>query len=111
MFFTADLGGEFQQLRYIDLQDGSVRTLTAELEWDIDDFEVGPDGRYLAYVANVDGYSRLAILDLGAAETLRPNGLPDGLIFNLRFNREGNTLGMSIESARSPGDRRSGREL
>jgi len=104
VFFTADLGGEFQQLRYVDLQDGSVRTLTAELEWDIDDFEVGPDGRYLAYVANVDGYSRLAIIDLGAAETLRPIGLPDGLIFNLRFNRAGNTLGMSLESARSPAD-------
>lgn len=104
VWFTADLGGEFQQLRYLDLTDGSLRSLTADVPWDIEDFEPGPDGRWLAYIANVDGYGKLSLLDLGAARTVQPTGLPEGLISGLRFDRSGARLGMTIESARSPRD-------
>jgi dipeptidyl aminopeptidase/acylaminoacyl peptidase len=104
VWLTADLGGEFRQIRYVDLVSGSLRTLTANLPWDVDDFEISADGRWLAYVANVDGFSELFIADLGAGLTLRPSGLPAGLISNLRFDRQGKTLGMSIESSQSPRD-------
>ena len=104
VWLSADLGGEFRLLRYLDLGDGSIRTLTSELTWDIDDLEVSRDGRYVAYVVNVDGYSRLEIKDLGANRSWRPVGLPDGLIFGLRFDASGNRLGMSIESSTSPRD-------
>jgi dipeptidyl aminopeptidase/acylaminoacyl peptidase len=104
VWFTADLGGEFRQIRYVDLASGSLRTLTSELSWDVDDFEVSADGRWLAYVANVDGFSELFVADLGAGVTIRPTGLPAGIISNLRFDRQGKTLGMSIESSRSPRD-------
>ncbi|NBU25601.1 MAG: S9 family peptidase, partial [Gammaproteobacteria bacterium] len=105
VWLTADLGGEFQQLRHLDLQDGSLRTLTADIPWDIEEFEPGPDGRYLAYVANVDGYGRLSLLDLGAARTVQPAGLPaDGIVSGLRFDHAGAKLGMSIDTARSPRD-------
>jgi dipeptidyl aminopeptidase/acylaminoacyl peptidase len=104
VWFTADLGGEFRQIRYVDLASGSLRTLTSELSWDVDDFEVSADGRWLAYVANVDGFSELFIADLGAGVTIRPTGLPAGIISNLRFDRQGKTLGMSIESSQSPRD-------
>ncbi|MFM7707153.1 MAG: S9 family peptidase [Gammaproteobacteria bacterium] len=104
VWLTADLGGEFQHLRYLDLQDGSLRTLTADVPWDIEDFEPSADGRYLAYVANVDGYGRLSLLDLGAARTITPTGLPQGIVAGLRFDRTGARLGMSVDSAQSPRD-------
>ncbi|MGA1384599.1 MAG: alpha/beta fold hydrolase [Steroidobacteraceae bacterium] len=104
VWFTADLGGEFRQIRYVDLASGSLRTLTADLSWDVDDFEVSSDGRWLAYVANVDGFSELFLADLGGGRTVRPSGLPAGLISNLRFDRQGKRLGMSIESSQSPRD-------
>ncbi len=104
VWLTADLGGEFRQLRYVDLIDGSLRTLTAELPWDIEDFEPSADGRWLAYIANIDGYSELRLADLGAATTLQPRGLPAGVISGLRFDKNGSTLGMSIETANSPRD-------
>lgn len=104
VWLTADLGGEFQQLRYLDLQDGSLRTLTAEIPWDIEEFEPSPDGRYLAYVANADGYGKLSLLDLGAARTTTPAGLPQGIVSGLRFDHAGAKLGMSIDTAQSPRD-------
>ncbi len=104
IWFSADLGEEFLQLRYLDLAETKPRTLTADLPWDIDNFEVDPNGRYIAYVANVDGYSRLELRDLGNNTTRRPSGLPEGLISNLRFDTRGTRLGLSIESATSPRD-------
>lgn len=104
VWFSADLGGEFRLLRYIDLADGSIRTLTPNLLWDVDDLEVSSDGRFVAYIVNVDGYSRLEIKDLGANLIARPTGLPEGLIYGLRFDASGTRLGMSIESATSPRD-------
>ncbi|MBM4198402.1 MAG: S9 family peptidase [Gammaproteobacteria bacterium] len=104
IWLSADLGGEFRQLRYLDLLDGSLRTLTADLPWDIDDFEVSSDGRWLAYVANVDGYSELRIADLGAGTTRTAKGLPPGILYNLRFDRQGTKLGMTLETPTAPRD-------
>jgi dipeptidyl aminopeptidase/acylaminoacyl peptidase len=104
VWLTADLGEDFRKLRYVDLVDGRVRTLTAELSWDIEDFDISADGRWLAYVANVDGFSQLSLIDLGAARTMQPVGLPRGLISNLRFDRASTRLGFSLETSRSPSD-------
>jgi len=104
VWLSADLGGEFRQLRYIDLIDGSLRTLTADLPWDIDDFEVSSDGHWLAYVANVDGFSELRIADLGAGTTRTAKGVPQGILYNLRFDRQGTKLGMTVETPTSPRD-------
>lgn len=104
VWLTADLGGEFLQLHYADLAEGRLRTLTEDIPWDIEDFDVSSDGRWLAHVANVDGYSQLTLLDLGAAQTLRPAGLPQGIISNLRFDRSGSRLGFSLESSTAPRD-------
>ena len=77
-----------------------------ELEWKGSVLAVAwsPSGRYVAYVANIDGYSRLELKDLGSNLTKRPTGLPAGLISNLRFDARGTQLGLTIESATSPRD-------
>jgi len=102
VWLTADLGGEFLQLRFVDLADGSLRTLTADIPWDIEDFDFSRDGRWLAHVANVDGYSQLTLLDLGAAQSRRLTELPQGLIANLRFDRTSSRLGFSLETSVAP---------
>ncbi len=57
---------EFQQLRRVDLATGAVETLTSHIPWDIDSFARSDDGRYLAWVANVDGMSRLTVLNVAS---------------------------------------------
>lgn len=98
VWLVSDLGGEFRQLHYFSLSDSSLRTLTDDLSWDVEDLAVGPNGRYLAYVVNVDGLDELIIRDLGAARELPIDGLPKGLISNLRFDGTGNRLGFGLES-------------
>jgi dipeptidyl aminopeptidase/acylaminoacyl peptidase len=110
--FTADGRGvylitnrdsEFEQLRRVDLVTGAVEVLTAHIPWDIDGFERTADGKYLAWVANVDGMSRLTVVDLAKrAEILPP--LPDGRIGRIGFDPTGKRLAITHESPQSPRD-------
>jgi dipeptidyl aminopeptidase/acylaminoacyl peptidase len=104
LYVASDEGGEFAVLRYVDLVNHQTRAVTANIPWDVDDFDVSADGRYLAYVTNEDGRSRLTVLDNMSKLELEPTGLPQGTITTLRFDRAGRRLALSAESAQSPRD-------
>jgi Tol biopolymer transport system component len=98
VYLITDRDSEFLQLRRADLTTGAVETLTAHIPWDIDTFARSDDGRYLAWVANVDGQSRLTVTNLAnRTESLPP--LPDGQIGRIGFDRSGTKLALSLESA------------
>ena len=96
--------GDFSALRYLDLVTHQARELTAAIPWDIVDFEVGVDGRYLAYVANDGGRDRLTVLDNQLKLELSPAGLPEGRITGLHFDHTGHRLAFSAEGPQSPSD-------
>jgi dipeptidyl aminopeptidase/acylaminoacyl peptidase len=104
VYLVTDEDGEFAQLKFKDPISHTGRRVTPETTWDVEDFDVSADGRYLAYVLNEDGRSRLTVLDTEAKLELSPPGLPGGRIGNLRFDRSGRKLAMSAESATSPRD-------
>jgi dipeptidyl aminopeptidase/acylaminoacyl peptidase len=110
--FTADGRGvyvvtnrdsEFEQLKRIDLATGAAEVLTGHIPWDIESFDRSDDGKYLAYVADVDGTSKLTLVNLAArGESLPP--LPEGRIGRIAFDRDGKRLAFSLESPQSPRD-------
>ena len=86
VYIASDLGSEFRTLRYVDLATGKVTPLTDHIKWDIDEFVLSRDGRYLAYIANEDGASRLGVMDLVQHADLIPPKLPFGVIGSLGFD-------------------------
>jgi dipeptidyl aminopeptidase/acylaminoacyl peptidase len=104
VYVVSDEDGEFAQLRYVDLVTHESRKLTANVPWDIEAFDASSDGRYLAYVANVDGVSHLTIIDNTQKLTLSPPGVLEGRIANLRFDRVGHRLAFSAGNAQTPRD-------
>jgi len=97
VYLVTDRDSEFEQLRRVDLVTGAVEVLTGHIPWDIDDFARSDDGRYLAWVANADGMSRLTVLDLAHKSEMLPP-LPDGRIGRIAFDRSGKRLALSLES-------------
>ena len=96
--FTADGRGvyvitnrdsEFEQLRRVDLVTGAVEVLTAHIPWDIDGFERTADGKYLAWVANVDGMSRLTVVDLASVVLREPGPVSCELVARATVSRIG----------------------
>ncbi|HEY0768113.1 MAG TPA: prolyl oligopeptidase family serine peptidase [Steroidobacteraceae bacterium] len=104
VYLVTDEDGEFVQLKFKDPITHESRSVTPNTSWDVEDFDVSGDGRYVAYVVDEDGRSRLTVLDTHAKLELAPGGLPEGRIGNLRFERSGHKLAMSAESALVPRD-------
>ena len=104
VYVVSDEDGEFAQLHYVDTVTHETRKLTAHLPWDVETFDASADGRYLAYVVNADGASRLTVVDNTQKREITPPGMPDGRIYDVRFDREGRRLAFSAETAQAPRD-------
>jgi len=102
VYYTSNEAGEFYQLHFVDLYTHENRVLTADLPWDIESFDASADGRYVAYVSNEEGRSRLTVLDQSRNLELSPAGLPDGVISSLRFDRASRQIALTVDSWTAP---------
>jgi len=105
VYYASDENGEFQQLIYDELATGKKTIITGNLLWDVDDIALSDNGRRLAYVTNEDGISKLYVFDLQTKwEEMDLPPLPVGLIFGLEFSKDGNELGMTLNTSQTSGD-------
>jgi dipeptidyl aminopeptidase/acylaminoacyl peptidase len=104
VFVTSDRDSEFQRLARLDLATGKETPLTANIPWNIEEFELSPDGRWLAFVVNEDGVSRLRLMDARTGRERRAPKLPLGVIGGLEFHENSRDLAFTMSSARSPSD-------
>lgn len=96
--------GGFRRLVRLELKTGRLTVLTGEIRWNVESFELSPDGQQIALVTNEDGISVLRVINArnGRARTL-PR-LPTGVISGLKWHPRREELGFSLSSARSPMD-------
>ena len=104
IYFTADVGAEFMRLHRIDRATRDIEVLTADVPWNVEGFEVSPDGRWLAYSINEHGASKLALLSLPDHGFVSLPELPAGVVTGLAFDRDSSKLALSINNAASPTD-------
>ena len=104
VYFSSDQGSEFKRLRYLDLASGQMRILTDDIPWDVGNIDVSQDGRWLGFVANEDGISKLYVHDLKNDRYLTLPNLPVGQVGGLRFRPGHDELGFTVNSPRTPGD-------
>jgi dipeptidyl aminopeptidase/acylaminoacyl peptidase len=104
VYVISDEDREFAQLRYNDPVLHEKRAISPDVNWDVEDFDVSPDGRFVAYAINEDGRSRLTVIDNQMKLELAPPGVPEGPISGLTFDATGKRLAFTGESAQSPRD-------
>ncbi len=107
LFVTSDKGSDFQQLGELvpgrPGQGWGFVPIGPAAKWDVDGFDVSPDGRSLAVVSNEAGVARLRVVDSRTGAVTAEPKLPAGVIGGLEYAPWG-TLGFSLSSARSPSD-------
>ena len=104
VYATSDRDGEFQRLERLDLASGAWTTLSGDLDWDVDEFDLSDDGALLAFAVGEDGMTRIHLLDV---RTGKPRPGPDfgpGVAGGVRFRPGSHELAYSVSSARSSWD-------
>lgn len=108
VFATTDLDSEFLRLVRIDVASGGLTPLGSNTSkspvWDVEAFEVSPDGEQLAFVSNENGSSRLSLLKLSSGKVRAVSGIPAGVMTGLEWHENGRDLGFSLAHAQSPSD-------
>ncbi len=104
VYTTSDRDSEFHRLTYIDLASLQPKYLTSEIHWDVDDLDLSPDGRTIAFVTNEDGTSVLRLIGTASGRQRPVPKLPLGVIGTVKWHKNSRDLAFTLASAKSPLD-------
>ena len=104
IFITTDRDSEFQRLARLDLATKKLTVLTADLNWDVDSFDLSPDGKAIAFITNEDGVGKIHLIEAKSGKKLRGPELPLGIPSGVTWHENGRDLAFSFNSAKSPTD-------
>jgi dipeptidyl aminopeptidase/acylaminoacyl peptidase len=97
-YFTSNLGREFAGLAKMNLDSGRLEWVETP-DWDVERAVVSRNGRYLAWIVNVDGYSEFNLRDMATGDVVRHYRLPKGVVGALRFSPDSQWLLITHGSA------------
>lgn len=104
IYLTTDKDSEFQRLAFLDLASRQLRYLTTQIPWDVNVFDLSPDGQRIAFESNEDGVSVLHLLDTATGRELPCPKLPVGVLTGLRWHKNSHELGFALNNTGSPGN-------
>jgi dipeptidyl aminopeptidase/acylaminoacyl peptidase len=104
LYLITDRGSEFLHLASLELASGKITPVAADLNWDVEDFELSPDGKWIAMVSNEAGISRLHLLDTASGVRRPASAVPEGILMGLRWHPNSREVGFTLSDARSSGD-------
>lgn len=103
LWVTSDEGSDFQRLGTLDPKSGKFTPRGPREMWDVDTFDIAPDGSFIAYVTNEAGMAKLKLLDPRTDTVRTVDSLPAGIIGGLEISEWGE-IGITFTSARSAAD-------
>lgn len=101
LYLTTDKGSEFQRLVQMDLATRAITPITSHINWDIDGFSLTDDKKWLAFVANENGISKLHVLDTANNKEIKLPKIPEGLLGGFGWHPTTNELRLNITSYRT----------
>ncbi|HEX5228079.1 MAG TPA: prolyl oligopeptidase family serine peptidase [Bryobacteraceae bacterium] len=104
VYAISNAGSDNTQVVSIDLASPKATALKGDLKWDVEDLAVSRDGRYVAYLANEDGYGNLHVWDSTSRKEALLPAIPEGVLDGLRWSNTGHEVGFTLASSHSPGD-------
>ncbi len=104
IYLVTDRGSQFARLVRLDLDTNLSTTLSGQIDWEVEDFDLSSDGSLIAFLTNEDGGSRLHLLEAGSGRELPPPELPLGVASSPRFRPGSHEVAFSLSWARSTTD-------
>jgi dipeptidyl aminopeptidase/acylaminoacyl peptidase len=104
LYYTSDEQGEFKRLYWMDLESGKSVSLTGDIPWDVDGFDLSEDGRWLAFAVNEAGLSKAYLMDTSTGKHRPIEGLPKGLLGGGSWHPTRHEVAFTVSSSRSTSD-------
>jgi dipeptidyl aminopeptidase/acylaminoacyl peptidase len=104
LYVVSDEDSEFARLVRIDLRTNARRTLSGDVEWDVEDFVITRDRKTIAYFTNEAGISRVYVIDAASGARLPSPDLPVAVLSGAGFSPGGTRLALSLSNAQTSGD-------
>lgn len=93
--------GEFAQAWTHDLATGARAPLVTA-DWDVVNAFYSPSGRYLVSTVNADGSTELTLTDTRTGQPAALNGVPDGEVTQVCFNKDESRAAFGVNTDTSP---------
>ena len=104
IILVADQDSEFLRLGRLDLTSRSFTPYTADVKWDVEEFDLSRDGKTIAFVTNEAGVGVLHLMEADSGKELPAPRLPLGTVAKLAWHENNHDLAFELSSARSPRD-------
>ncbi|PLZ86917.1 peptidase S9, prolyl oligopeptidase [Fischerella thermalis CCMEE 5194] len=104
LYVITDRDSEFSRLAYVNLATLNHTYLTNHIPWNVEDFDLTEDGKYLAFVTNEDGASILHLLETTTKQEKPLPKLPVGQVYGITWHRNNEDLGFTLVSAHFTAD-------
>ena len=107
IYYTCDEDSNFQYVVRRDFKAGEWKRYLGGVKWDVEAFELSPNGQTLAVIHNEGGASRLRFVDAStgksSAQQALHSVLPKGVIRKIQWHRAEGDFVYDFEWALSPG--------
>lgn len=104
IYLSTDLNNEFRQLARMDLATGKIKPITASIKWDVNDYDLSPDGTRMVFTTNEAGLSKMYMLNTATDEFTRIAEVPEGIIGGLKWHENNEDVAISYSNAQSTAD-------
>ena len=102
-YYTSNEGSEFMRLRRYDLASGAHEDARSTT-WDITDVAFSHSGKYRVDMTNVDGATRVELIDAASGAVVPLPRLPAGELRNVRISRSEARMAFYLNGDRQPND-------
>jgi dipeptidyl aminopeptidase/acylaminoacyl peptidase len=99
-----DQKGEFRKLFKLNTTSGKLTPISNDIDWDIEAWQVSPDGKILAFTSNENGVSVLHLRDTKTLEEIDTPKMPAAQFSRLRWHPTLPHLALTINDPNSPSD-------
>ncbi len=104
VYVLTDHDSDMRRVAYVDLASRRFSYVPSNPKWDVNEFQIAPDGKTVTLVTNEDGISRLHLFDVSVGKERTAPQLPDGIISDLKWNNNSIDLAFNFKSPRAPND-------
>jgi dipeptidyl aminopeptidase/acylaminoacyl peptidase len=104
VYVLTDHDSDFRRIAYFDVASGKIGYLPSTGQWDVEEFQLAPNGGSVAFTTNEEGVSKLHVFDLSDGKELQIPQPPAGIISDPKWNGDSTEIAFNLKSPQSPND-------